>query len=84
MLSVKNLENFNKSTTQNIFDNQTIYESNYEHKRQMLENIRSILAIDDISLTKAVDKTKDTDELSTASSKTTTNFTGKVFAFVML
>lgn len=50
----------------------------------MLENIRSILAIDDISLTKAVDKTKDTDELSTASSKTTTNFTGKVFAFVML
>lgn len=43
----------------------------------MLENIRSVLAIDDISLTNANNKAKDSDELSTASSKTTTNFTGE-------
>jgi hypothetical protein len=53
-------------------------ESNFDvdHKRQMLENIRNILAIDDISIVK--EKTKEADELSTVSSITTTNFTGKM------
>ena len=75
LLSVKNLENFNKAS-KNIFEHQTIYETQHDHKRQMLENIRNILAIDDISITN--DKPKDTDQLSTVSSMTNTNFTGKL------
>lgn len=43
----------------------------------MLDNIRNILAIDDISITNLKEKTKEADdELSTASSMTNTNFTG--------
>lgn len=79
LLSVRNLENFNKSSNapRHLYTQETLG-SNYEQKKQMLENIRTILAIDDINLTNANDKTKDTDELSTASSMTTTNFTGNI------
>jgi hypothetical protein len=46
----------------------------------MMENIKNILAVEDLSLTMAanddVKKAKDPDELSSTSSITTTNFTG--------
>jgi hypothetical protein len=59
-----------------------MFESNFDQKRQMLENIRNILAIDDISITNVKEKTKEPDEHSTAdSSITTTNFTGKKLLF---
>lgn len=67
---MKNLENFNKSAF--AYDNPP----NTDQKRQqMLDNIRNILAIDD---TTNDNKTKDTDELSTSSSMTNTNFTGNI------
>ena len=53
-----------------------MFDSNFDQKRQMLDNIRNILAIDDISITNVKEKTKEADdELSIASSMTNTNFT---------
>jgi hypothetical protein len=80
LLSVENLENFNRTNAAapNFYDNPTMFDSNFEQKKQMLENIKNILAIDDITITKAKEKTKEADEeLSTVSSMTNTNFTGK-------
>lgn len=86
LLSVKNLENFNKSlrVAPNNYNNENqkfgsarwVGGNNYDQKKQMLANIREILAIDDINLTKANEKGKDVDEVSNVSSKTNTNFTG--------
>lgn len=91
-MSVKNLENFNKSlrVTPNSYNNQNsvsarwVGGSEYDHKRKMLANIREILAIDDINLTKTCDKGKDIDEVSNVSSKTNTNFTGELFMVMTL
>lgn len=72
LLSVKNLENFNQR-------NSEIYsQSDFVHREQMLKNIKNILATDE-NLTPALtchDK-KEVDSLSTTSSATNTNFTGK-------
>lgn len=73
LLSVKNLESFNNR-------NSGIYnQSDFDHRKQMMENIKSILAINEESLTAdsiKADKKKDADQLSTTSSATNTNFTG--------
>lgn len=72
MLSVKNLENFNNR-------NSEIYnQSDFDHRTQMLANIKNILAIDEnLAATVTSDK-KDVDQLSTTSSvATNTNFTGE-------
>ncbi|CRK97774.1 CLUMA_CG011153, isoform A [Clunio marinus] len=83
LLSVKNLEEFNKMSTlsHQIYNKneRNNFQSNYEQKRQMLENIRTILSIDEFSVKDADEKVKDSDELSTASSITTTNFTVVTF-----
>lgn len=75
LLSVKNLESFNNQ-------NSDIYnQSDFDHRKQMMENIKNILAINEENLTadsiKIDNKKKDADQLSTTSSATNTNFTGK-------
>jgi PDZ domain-containing secreted protein len=79
LLSVENLETFNKTQekSQKFFDNPAMFDSNFHQKQQMLENIKNILAIDEITITNSKEKTKEADEqLSTVSSMTNTNFTG--------
>jgi hypothetical protein len=68
---VKNLENFNNR-------NSEIYnQSDFDHRTQMLANIKNILAIDEnLAATVTSDK-KDVDQLSTSSAATNTNFTGE-------
>lgn len=82
LLSVKNLESFNSR-------NAEIYnKSDFDHRKQMLENIKSILAVNEENLTsesiKIDNKKKDDDQLSTNSSATNTNFTGNLKKFFLL
>ena len=66
LLNAKNLENFNK-----FIESSQNHRSDYEHQRQILENIRRILAVNGENLES--DKAKDADQISLA---TNTNFTG--------
>lgn len=72
LLSVKNLENFNQR-------NSEIYnQSDFDHREQMLANIKNILAVDEnLTATITTPEKKEVDQLSTASTATNTNFTGK-------
>lgn len=74
LLSVKNLENFNQR-------NSEIYnQSDFDHRKQMLANIKNILSIEENLTTNDNNndkKKKEVDQLSTTSSATNTNFTGK-------
>lgn len=101
---MKNLENFNRKTSEvnsqvktlaadqnpniilksnyylNYFDND---DSNhfplYEHRWKMLQNIKSITTLNAIDDDKNFNSNKkEADQLSTTSSTTTTNFTGKL------
>ena len=99
MLSVENLENFNRSSEPKhkpsfvysehnpniILKSNFDYQMNhvgkyplYEHRWKMLQNIKSIATLQDVSLTSIDGKQqgKEVDEISTTSSKTNTNFTG--------
>lgn len=58
----------------------------YDHRWKMLQNIKSITSLNNIDAVEDIDKTlptyrsnqhKEADQLSTTSSTTTTNFTGK-------
>lgn len=73
LLSVKNLESFNNQIS-DIYN-----QSDFDHRKQMMENIKNILAINEENLTadsiKVANKKKDADQLSTTSSATNTNFT---------
>ena len=75
LLSVKNLENFNQR-------NSEIYnQSDIDHREQMLINIKNILSIDENSTPDIPSAgKKEVDSLSTTSSATNTNFTGKRFS----
>jgi hypothetical protein len=101
LLSVENLENFNRSAepkqkpsfvysehNPNIilksnFDYQINRDSAdypiYEHRWKMLQNINAVATLQSVSLTSTDGKRqgKEVDEISTTSSKTNTNFTGK-------
>lgn len=112
LLSVKNLENFNRTQPHNDREIPStdenpniILKSNYylnyflnqessrfpayEHRWKMLQNIKSVTTLngndvggDDKNLAamRAANQVKDADQMSTTSSNTTTNFTGKNFA----
>jgi hypothetical protein len=101
-LSVKNLENFNKSSAAQKVRNPYVaaeYNPNvtmkpnyhvnyflsqdvnrfpiYEQRWKMLQNIRNIAIQDDRNFPSlSINQEKDADQISTASSTTTTNFTG--------
>lgn len=77
-------ENPNIILKHNFYDNYVInYEAHnypiYEYRSKMQENIRSIAATSDKLLSSGSIKQqeKEADAISTTSSKTTTNFTGK-------
>lgn len=59
----------------------------YEHRWKMLQNIKSITALqqvedDDNERTHRISQDKEADQLSTTSSTTTTNFTGIIYEIV--
>ncbi|KAL7033890.1 hypothetical protein ACKWTF_007771 [Chironomus riparius] len=85
LLSVKNLENFNSLSTDNVVNSNKIYNtSDNLYRKQMLENIKNILAIDSAE-SKNNKKKKEPDQISTSSTATNTNFTGKyVFDSLLL
>lgn len=93
LLSVENLENFNRTNAATAANKPNrlqskpfVFDTNSDRKQQMMENIKSVLAVEDMTLAataaspsmNGIEKktTKDPDELSSRSSITTTNFTG--------
>lgn len=83
LLSVENLDNFNRSNLLNTNSRDTselgsfVYNTQEDQRKQMIENIKSILAVEDLNLIGACKN--ENGDFSCSSSISTTNFTVVTF-----